>query len=372
MINGLRNYHQRQQNNINQMLQGYQNNQHQGFGNNAPYQQHGMGRPQNNQFFGKPHMGSNFGGSRSNANGMNRNQIIIGHLMKVKAVVEKDFRMKSIPFRDLSNLNNLNDLCLLFEINTKINNKSTMLNLRINPGFPKQAPEFSYNQILIHPDIDRAENKVKIENISPWNSSKPMGTLVQEIEQYFKISPPENSPELEELFTQIKKLENSISSFKNLDFQSFVHNMDEGQRSAFENGDYGALRESQEFKNVKSRMMELASHLNDKTNEVNELRERLENLREENQGNVEEYKESLNELNSMKSTLSNYEMRYDDENVKRFLKDKINQLNIKKEEIRDQMVECDYDDLNGLQDEFLNISTLLAKYITIHEKAFAF
>ena len=371
MINGLRNYHQRKQNNINQMLQGYQNNQNYGYSTTSPFNRPNVGMTHGNQFFGKPQIGQNIGGNRNGIGVDNRARLIIEHLMKVKEIVEKDFKTRHVIYKDLSNFNNNNDLYIFFEITTEVNQKQMMLNLRINPQFPKQPPIFSFNQILIHNDIDRSDNSVKLENISPWNSQKPMGVLVKEIEEYFKISPPENSPQLQFLFEQIKKIDQAINSFKNLDFQAFIYNMDEGQKSAFMNGDYGALRESSEFLNVKKKMMETACHLNDQEIEIREIRDKLENLRNDNQGSVEEYKKLLDELNTISETLGNYQARYDDENVKRYLQEKINSLNVKKEELREKMIECEYDELNQLQEEFLETSVLLSKYVTLHEKAFA-
>ena len=244
--------------------------------------------------------------------------------------------------------------------------------MKLSPQFPKQAPLLKFTQTLIHEDIERSNNSINLGNISPWNPNKRTTDLLKEVEEFFKVSPPVHSPELEKLFTSTVKINKSIDRLKNFDFKGFYFNLDPYAQRALQNGDYACLKQCQEYKNVEVLMLELADSLNMMKAKVESQSSELIGLKENSQEVIDNYRKQVQIMEDLKGQYGDMSLRYDSENVKKFLQNQVNDLMIKKETIKNQMIECDSDDLATLQEDYLKTSKKFTTYLAILEKAFAY
>ena len=388
MFNNLKKFHQARTQNLNNMFNQtqarhqnqqmggmpYNQNQmrgRQGYGNQNSFNGFGggnmnnMGNPQRGQM---QQQGSFFGNNQSN----NRNHQIINYLNRIKGRVVQDLQEAGRHFKDHTNFNNSSDLCLLIEVFIKINQKNVGVMVKMKQTFPKNIPILKMKETFVHEEIDRSNNRIKLENFCTWNNNKKIPNLILEVENYFKISPPENSPELQELISNIVKINKAISTLKNFNYASFQHNLYNDQKQALANGDYLCLKESQDYKTVKAMMFEVSDHLKNMKLEVHQLQSEIKGLSEEKKEVIEKFQEKLTEYQAVKMNHDDLNLKYDSENIKKFLQDQVNKLMYQKEELKQKMLECDVDELADLQEDHLKTSKNLSRYATLMEKAFAF
>jgi hypothetical protein len=370
MFNGM------QQNNMNRQggnnyFNQTQMRQNQGFGNTQF--QGGMNRGymggrggMNNQ------MGQGGGNIFGGSGAYNRNHQVINYLNRIKSRVIQDLNEAGRTFRDQTNFKNTSDLCLLIEVYMKINNKNVGVLVKMNQTFPKSLPRLKLTETFLHSDIDRSNNSIKIENICTWNTNKKIPDLILEVENYFKISPPENSPELQALISDIVQINKSIKSLKNFNYASFVHGLLRDQQMALNNGDYQCLRTSPEYESVKQLMFQVSNKLKDLKIEVHQLQHEIKGMSEDKKDVIEKFQIKLQEFQDMEMNLKDQSLKYDSENIKKFLQNEINKLMYKKEELKQKMVECEFDELGDYQDDYLKVSKNMSKYVTLMEKAFAY
>jgi len=324
-----------------------------------------MGRPNMQQGGGG---GGIFGGNQA----FDRNQQVIGYLTRIKNRVIQDLNEGGMTYRDHTNFNDKSDLSLLLEVYIKINKKTVGAFVKMDQRFPKTIPRIKLNQTFVHADIDRSNNEVRIENICTWDNNKKIPDLLKEVQKYFEISPPENSPELQKLISDIIKINKSISNLKNFNYPSFYHNLLNDQQLALANGDYNCLRNSQEYTAVKEQMLQVSSNLQEMKMEVLRLQEEVREMSEEKKDSIGGFKQKIEEFEKVKTNYNDMKMRYDADNIKKFLQDQINKLMYQQEKIKEQMIECDADSLNNLQDDYLRVTRNMTKYVTLMEKAFAY
>ena len=340
-------------------------------GHSRPMNQHGYG---GNPQMGRPNMqqggggGGIFGGNQA----FDRNQQVIGYLTRIKNRVIQDLNEGGMTYRDHTNFNDKSDLSLLLEVYIKINKKTVGAFVKMDQRFPKTIPRIKLNQTFVHADIDRSNNEVRIENICTWDNNKKIPDLLKEVQKYFEISPPENSPELQKLISDIIKINKSISNLKNFNYPSFYHNLLNDQQLALANGDYNCLRNSQEYTAVKEQMLQVSSNLQEMKMEVLRLQEEVREMSEEKKDSIGGFKQKIEEFEKVKTNYNDMKMRYDADNIKKFLQDQINKLMYQQEKIKEQMIECDADSLNNLQDDYLRVTRNMTKYVTLMEKAFAY
>ena len=92
----------------------------------------------------------------------------------------------------------------------------------------------------------------------------------------------------------------------------------------------------------------------------------------ENSELLNQHRDKVDQLSDLKFSMSQLMQRFDEENVKKFLNDSVNQMNEKKDRLREQMMECDIEELPGLQEEYLKASLEMNKHLTLLDKAFAY
>lgn len=388
MFHNLQKFHQQRTQNLNNMFNQTQmqsqNRQMRGMNNQFPQQTSRMqpqfghnpnfNRQPNPQMQNRGNMGmtqgngSYFGGGQN----YNRNQQIIGYLNRIKNRVIQDLNEAQMTYRDQTNFNNTSNLCLSIEVFIKINGKMVGAIVKMNQSFPKNIPRVKLSQTFVHEDIARANNEVKIANICQWNVNKKIPDLLKEIEKYFEISPPENSPELQKLISDIIKINKSISSLKNFNYASFCHNLLNDQLMALKNGDYNCLRSSQEYVAVKEQMFDVSQSLQKMKLEVLELQEEVKEMSEDKKEAIEKFHEKVREYEEIKMNFDDLNMKYDADNIKKFLQDQVNKLMYEREALKEQMLECDADSLANLQDDYLRLTKNMTKYVTLMEKGFAY
>ena len=171
---------------------------------------------------------------------------------------------------------------------------------------------------------------------------------------------------------EIIKVNKSISNLKNFNYPSFHHNLLNDQQLALANGDYNCLRESQEYRAVKEQMLQVSSNLQEMKMDVLRLQEEVRQMSEDKKDSIQRFKEKVGEFEAVQTNYNDMKIRYDEENIKKFLQDQINKLMYKKEKIKEQMIECDADSLNNLQDDYLRVTRNMTKYVTLMEKAFVY
>ena len=386
MFNNLKKFHQQRTQNLNNMFNQTQNrnqNSHmirqpynpqhmrnqQGYGGQPSY--NGMGnRNMNNTRMNQT--GQNQGSFFGNNQSYNRNHQIINYLNRIKGRVVQDLQESGRHFKDHSNFNNTSDLCLLIEVFIKVNNKNVGVMVKMAQTFPKNIPKLKMTETFVHDEIDRSNNRIRVENFCTWNTNKKIPDLIKEVENYFKISPPENSPELQQLLSDMIKINKSIRLLKNFNYTSFQHRLYNDQKQALANGDYLCLQESEEYKAVKKQMFNVSNKLKDMKIEVLQLQHEIKTLSEEKKEVIEKFEEKLNEFETVKNNYNDLNMEYDSENIKKFLQNQINKLMYEKEELKQKMLECDVDEIGELQEDHLKASKNLTKYATLMEKAFAY
>ena len=389
MFNNLKKFHQARTQNLNNMFNqnqarhqnqqmggmGYNQTQmrgQQGYRNPNPY--NGMGgRNMNNM--GNPQRGQNMqqqGSFFGNSQSYNRNHQVINYLNRIKGRVVQDLEEAGRHFKDHSNFNNSSDLCLLIEVFIKVNSKNVGVMVKMKQTFPKNIPTLKMKETFVHDEIDRSNNRIRVENFCTWNTNKKIPDLITEVENYFKISPPENSPELQELISNIVKINKAILTLKNFNYASFQHRLYNDQKQALANGDYLCLKESQDYKTVKAMMFEVSDHLKNMKLEVHQLQSEIKDMSQEKKEVIEKFQEKLAEFEQVKMNHDDLNLKYDSENIKKFLQNQVNKLMYQKEELKQKMLECDVDDLADLQEEHLKTSKNLSRYATLMEKAFAF
>jgi len=338
-----------------------------GFGGNPNFNQMGnRGGNMNSQMGGRQQ--NFFGGNQA----MSRNQNIIQYLTRIRARVFEDLNIAGRTYKDQTNFKSTSDLCLLIEVYMKINNKNVGVLVKMNQTFPKSIPRLKLMETFIHNDIDRSNNSIKIENICTWNTNKKIPDLIMEVENYFKISPPENSPELQSLISDIVKINKAITSLKNFNYASFQHNLLRDQQMALSNGDYNCLRTSQEYEMVKQLMFQVSNKLKDLKMEVLQLQHDIKGLSEDKKDVIEKFQMKLEEFENVKMTMKDMSLKYDSDNIKKFLQNETNKLMYKKEELKNKMLECDIDELGDYQEEYLQVSKNMSRYVTLMEKAFSY
>lgn len=384
MYNNLRKFHQSRTNQLNNMVSQMQNRNHQmnrqGMQPNMHsnmQNQHGFGF---NQQFNRPGMNPNMHSNMNrgnqnffnNANAINKTQANIEHLTRIRQRVVQDLTNVGRKYKDHSNFNNTSNLCLLIEVEMRINDKNVGVMVKMKPSFPKSVPRLKLMETYIHEDIDRANNSIKIENICTWNTNKKIPDLVLEVENYFKISPPENSPELQALLSDIVRINKSIQSLQNFNFASFQHQLLRDQRMALNNGDYHCLRNAQEFESVKALMLQLSNKLKDLKMEVMDLQSEIKQLSEDKCEVIEKFQEKLSESEAINAQFEELNSNYDADNIKKFLQNESNKLTYKKEELNQKMLECEVEELGELQEEYLRVNKTMTRYVTLLEKAFAY
>ena len=385
MYNNLKKFHQARTQGFSQMInnmqtqsqnrQGgnyfnqtpYQNQRNQGFGGNTNFNQMGNQRSNMNSQMGG-HQQNFFNGNQA----MSRNQNIIQYLTRIRARVFADLDLVGRTYKDQTNFKSTSDLCLLIEVYMKINNKNVGVLVKMNQTFPKSIPRLKLMETFIHNDIDRSNNSIKIENICTWNTNKKIPDLIMEVENYFKISPPENSPELQSLISDIVKINKAITSLKNFNYASFQHNLLRDQQMALSNGDYNCLRTSQEYEMVKQLMFQVSNKLKDLKMEVLQLQHDIKGLSEDKKEVIEKFQMKLQEFENVKMTMKDMSLKYDSDNIKKFLQNETNKLMYKKEELKSKMLECDIDELGDYQEEHLQVSKNMSRYVTLMEKAFSY
>jgi hypothetical protein len=391
MYNNLKKFHQARTQQLSNMFNGTQaqgqNRQGGNYFNQNPSQMRGnQNFGMNTQFNGMGNMGNmrNRGGSMGNQMGgsqqgflggnqaFNRNQNIINYLTRIRARVIQDLNEAGRAFKDQTNFKSTSDLCLLIEVYMKINNKNVGVLVKMNQTFPKTVPRLKLMETFIHSDINRSNNSIRIENICTWNTNKKIPDLIMEVENYFKISPPENSPELQDLISDIVKINKAITSLKNFNYASFQHNLLRDQQMALANGDYNCLRTSQEYEMVKQLMFQVSNKLKDLKMEVLQLQHEIRGLSEEKKEVIEKFQMKLEEFENVKMNVKDLSMKYDSENIKKFLQNETNKLMYKKEELKQKMLECDIDELGDYQEDYLKVTKNMSRYVTLMEKAFAY
>jgi DNA repair exonuclease SbcCD ATPase subunit len=224
----------------------------------------------------------------------------------------------------------------------------------------------------VHEDIDRSNNEVRVANICQWNVNKKIPDLLKEIEKYFEISPPENSPELQKLISDIVRINKSIATLKNFNYASFNHSLLNDQQLALNNGDYNCLRSSQEYLAVKEQMFDVSQNLRKMKMEVLSLQEEVKEMSEDKKEAIEKFHEKVREYEQVKMNFKDLTMKYDADNIKKFLQDQVNKLMYEQESLKEKMLECDADSLPNLQDDYLRLTKNMTKYVTLMEKGFAY
>lgn len=382
MYNNLKKFHQSRTNQLNNMFgqmqtrnqqmsrQGMQPNmQGRGFGPNPQFGGQGYNPGMNPSMASNMNRGGGFfGGSQS----QNKNQQVIQYLGRIRQRVVQDLNQAGRSYRDHTNFNNSSDLCLLMEVTMRINDKNVGVMVKMQPSFPKSVPRLKLTETYIHDDIDRANNAIRVENICTWNTNKKIPDLVLEVENYFKISPPENSPELQGLLSDIVRVNKSIQALRNFNFASFQHQLLRDQKMALNNGDYHSLRNAQEFKSAQALMLQLSNKLRGLKQEVLALQSEIKELSEDKREVIERFQERLGESESIRSQFEDLSLKYDAENIKKFLQNESNKMMYKKEGLKQKMLECDLDELGDLQEEYLRVNKHMNLYSTLLEKAFAY
>lgn len=379
MFNSLRQFHQKQaqtlqtlinqtqakhgvQQGHNPQMNPYQNQQFQQNRQQVGYQ--------NNQQTPNNPNGNYF--NQNNQSNYNKSQHLINYLVRVKSLIAADLGSAQINFVDMTNLNNTSNPSVQMEIKLRINDKPVGLVIKVGPQHPRVIPELRFSQTLIHEDIDRTNNQVKLDNITNWQPNKKVSSLIKEVEEFFRVSPPEHSPELEKLFSEVVLINKALLRLKNLNFKSFMYHLNPDQQRALQNGDYLCLKESEEYKAVQTLMLKMANTLNNVKTDIKDIESKYQNTVSENQHVIIEYKEKLAELEGLKSRIQNLHSRFDAENIRKFLQNESNMHKEKCEEIREKMLTCDDDDLPTLQEEFTQNSRSCLEYLGLMEKGFGY
>lgn len=378
MWQGLSRFHQQQSNNLSNMMSNMQRSnrrQQQGFGiplnpsfgRQVQRNQHQMVQPGHQQQPYRGRQGSNMG-----SQSYNQRMNILNHLKTLQERHTQEFRVNNIPFKDITNFNNSQDLCVQMEVQVRVNNQQKTLILKLGPRFPIEPPQFRFKQILIHPAIDRETNKIMLENVTTYSRAMNTTSIIRKLEEYFRNSPPTNSPELEKLLGEVMQLNQSIQSLRNLDYASFLFHLDNDVKRTIANGNYECLKDSDEYKRTKQKIRQLAQLLQSLKNDVSKAQADLEAMNEDNSELLNQHRDKVDQLSDLNFSLSQLMQRFDEENVKKFLNDSVNQMNEKKDQLREQMMECDIEELPALQEEYLKASFEMNKHLTLLDKAFAY
>ena len=379
MWQGLSRFHQQQSNNLSNMMSNMQRSnrrrQPQGFGipvnpsfgRQTQQHQHQMNRPGHNQQPYRGRQGQNIG-----SQGYNQRMNVLNHLKTLQDRHSQEFRANGIQFKDITNFNNSQDLCVQMEVQVRVNNQPKTLILKLGPQFPIQPPQFRFKQILIHPAINRETNQIALEKVTTYSRAMNTTSIIRKLEDFFRNSPPTNSPELEKLLGQVMQVNQAIQGLKNMDFTAFMYSLDENVKATIFNGNYECIRDSDEYKRAKERIKQLALHLRELKNDVSRAQANLEGMNAENSELLNQHRDKVDQLSDLKFSMSQLMQRFDEENVKKFLNDSVNQMNEKKDRLREQMMECDIEELPGLQEEYLKASLEMNKHLTLLDKAFAY
>lgn len=383
MWQGLSRFHQQQGNKLSNLMSNMQQQQQpnrrqaQGFGvplnPSFPRQTNRqMNRPQMNTNRGQQ---QNYNGSQSSqmgGNGYNQRMNILNHLKTLQERHRREFHSNNVSFKDITNFNNSQDLCVQMEVQVKVNDQTKTIVLKLGPRFPIEPPQFRFKQILIHPVIQRETNNIMLEKVTSYNRTMNTSSILQKLEEYFRNSPPTNSPELEKLLEEIMDLNQSIHSLKNIDYAAFIFHLNPVVKSTISNGNYECLKDSSEFKRTMAKMRNLAESLQSLKNQVAHAQSQLEEMNADNSELLENHKLKVDELHDLNFSMSQLRQRFDEENVKKFLNSSVNQMNEKKEQLREKMMECELEELHGLQEEYLKASCVMNKHLTLLDKAFAY